>query len=237
MTLAIDGTVSGTNSSGAGTSVSTSTPLTTTNPSDMVIAVVLIENNSGTPNPVSNISATGLSFVQRSANSISPGVWLDLEVWYAVASSTFNDIVTANYSNAVTDAAIIAFGISGVSNLAAPWDTNLSLPTTGNGSGVGGPTVHNISTSSLNDMVLGFISLFNGTNLNSGAGFNLVRSIQTGLNNVLAVEYQTVSSVLSNATISFSGSGVTNWTAIADATVGSPASVPFGIIGAFDTEW
>lgn len=231
MALAIDGTAAGQNSTGSGTAV-TSGPLTTANANDIIIAVVFL--STGGLLTTESVSATGLSFSQRSATVT---LSLDLEVWYAVASSPFSGTVTCNYSAAVPDAIILVFGVSGA-NTASPWDTNVSIPAVNNGAS-GIPTVTGVSTSNANDMLLGFVGQFNGVQT-AGGGYSIAMSLVTPIIDSAYAEYQLVSSTQSGVSVAFGTSAAHSWIMIADAIVAGPSaasSVPFGIIGSFDTEW
>lgn len=116
MTLALDGTVVA-----QAKRATISAALTTTNANDVIVALIATAGGAVT---VSTVIATGLTFHQRHAASITGSLFVD--EWYAVAASAFNGSITATIS-ASTNVAIIAFGVSGA-NTTALWDTNAALP-------------------------------------------------------------------------------------------------------------
>lgn len=66
---------------------------------------------------VSSVTATGLSFTQRSTNSIAINNvqygTQRADVWWAAAPSGFTGSITANFSATVDDIALVAFSVTG----------------------------------------------------------------------------------------------------------------------------
>ncbi len=235
-TLSADGSATGTFS----TTNSGTVTLSTTNANDVI---VVEETNENGPNAavltVSSVTASGLSFAQRSSFTLGAPTYQDAEVWWAVASSPLaSTVITVTISGTTDDASLVAFGVSGA-NTASPWDPNISLPATATGSPSTTPTVNGVSTTNANDIILGFQG--NGNNAGAfavsetaGAGFTLIQDVaNNGAVNAddASAEYQTVSSAQSGVTVAFGTVMDTNnyWMMMADAIQagGAPTPVPF----------
>lgn len=111
--------------------------LTTSIANDIIVVIVGYEINpsSGAPS-VSGVSDTaGLTWHRRGgihANTVTHDS--DIDCWWAYSSGTLSsDAITVSLSASVDDGAVVAMGVSGVPSglYAAPWDTNASLPMTG----------------------------------------------------------------------------------------------------------
>jgi len=212
-------------------SLSISVSLTTTKANDVIIVEPSAEDVfHGVIPTVSSVAATGLTFTQRSISSLGSPGFIDLELWYAVASSAFSGSITVTFSDSsgTPDAlALVAFGVSGA-NTASPWDSNVAVPRVGSGQTSGPPSVSGVSTSNADDMILGLAARGNtgGTNPGSetaGSGFSLINSvISAGVHNfdTADAEDEVVSSPLSGASLAFgSTTGGTGpyWVMIGDA--------------------
>jgi hypothetical protein len=209
--------------------------LTTANAKDIIVACVAIGNSGGggvgpAGGTVSSISdAAGLTWNLRKAVSAFGGS-TDLEVWWAFSSGMLSsDVITANLSQAVDDACINVFAVSGA-NTASPWDTNASLPKSS--SSLTNPcTISGVSTDSSNTMLLGFWGndgVF--ISLNAGTGFTLTDHNGTSVSGdagSIASEYKIVSSPQSSVSVAFGSNANSAFNAImiADA-IRAPWSSP-----------
>jgi hypothetical protein len=222
--FAIDGTTqTGENSTGAGTSISFATGLTTTSAPDVIVVQVYLENTTpAVIRTVSSVTVGGISLAKRSgaqdvARFINQEVW-----WGATATNLTSAAVTVNYSGAADCAAAIAFCVSGA-NTSTPWDANASLPKVVNNGVNGIPTVAGVSTSNANDMLLGFCSIEPAIAAETaGASYTLIKSFQDVNGDVLACEEQVVATTQSSVSVAFgttTGSVGAAWMVIVDAIV------------------
>ncbi len=207
--------------------------LTTTNSNDVI--VLLVGNEDATNaviRTVSTVTASGLTFVQRSSKTLGAPSYQDTEVWWAIASSPLSAVViTVTLSGSTDDAAMNAFGVSGA-NTASPWDSNAALPATTTGTAGTTPSVSGVSTSNAKDMILGFQGNGNGagnaaTVETPGSGFTLISNIDNeGAVNAIdtAAEDEVVSTTQSSITVAFgtSTSVTDDWMMIGDAIQANP---------------
>ena len=234
--LSTDGSATGTFS----TTNSGTITLSTTNPDDLI---VVEETNEDGPNAVmltvSSVTASGLTFAQRSSVTLGAPTYQDTEVWWAVATSALaSTVIRVTLAGTTDDASLVAFGVSGA-NTTSPWDANAALPAAATGNPSTTPTVSGVSTSNPNDMILGFQG--NGNNAGvvavsetAGSGFTLIRDVtNNGAANAddASAEYETVSTAQSGISVGFGTAMGTNnyWMIIADAirAEGAPTPVPF----------
>lgn len=180
----LDGTPQTANT-GGGTSVAL--PAFSTVYPDSIVYVALI-NNGGAP---SAPTASGLTFALRS--SFLSGA-TTVSLWYAIAAAPLSSVVvTANQASAdYMTAAIFAF--SGAKS-SAPFDTNASVPFTGNPS----PP---ISTDNANDIIVAA----GVTTSAIDAPFTPI--LPGALSNFLSVGYFIASSTQSSLPPTFGGGGV-----------------------------
>ena len=252
-TLAVDGSATGcfghATQSTPCTSTSTSSgstgTLTTLKFPDVIVVMVNDENaagGGGSPagvvDTVASVTSTpALTFSPRSSNTLGSPTFQDLEVWYAIASSTFSGTVTATLNGGTDDAVMVAFGVSGA-NTASPWDPNPSLPATANGPTGFAPSMSGVSTSNANDMILGFqangdSTAVGATSETAGSGFALV-CVTCNVNNNGAsndadgaAEDGVVGTTEYNAAVAF-GTTIAladSWLVTADAIQASPAPI------------
>ncbi|MGH9917805.1 MAG: archaellin/type IV pilin N-terminal domain-containing protein, partial [Nitrososphaerales archaeon] len=177
ITPAVDGTASVTFS---GTNSGTTSTLTTTNANDVIVVLASAEDlvNDVVP-AVSSVTAAGLTFSQRSSESATTDVYLDEEVWYAVATATFSGTIHVAFSDSsgtLDDGAAVAFGVSNA-NTAAPWDPNAAVPAAGTAVSASAPTSSTLSTSNPYDMVVGFSGM-----MSSAAAGNRIQTAGAGYN-------------------------------------------------------
>lgn len=153
MILAVDGFATGVFSTASSGTVTLTTSLT----NDIVVVAIGFESTIGQgAQTVSSVAASGLTFHQRGAQAYlspaSPNANVQLEIWWASAASALtSEIITVTLSGTIDNESMVAFGVNGVLNLAAPWDTNASLPAFTTGSPATAPT---FSTTQRNDFLL-----------------------------------------------------------------------------------
>jgi hypothetical protein len=234
----IDGTASKTFS---GTNSGTTPTLTTTKTNDVIVVLASAEDlvHSRLPS-VSSVTATGLTFSHRSTETATTDLYLDEEVWYAVATSAFSGTITVTFTDSRTldDAAVVAFGVANT-NTASPWDSNVALPAVNTAASATAPTLSTLSTSNANDMVVGFSAMMSqaaGGNptQTAGSGYTLILNAINGggtYNDEASAEYAVVNVVQSGATVNFgtSASGTepaTGWNMVGDAIQGAGAATP-----------
>jgi hypothetical protein len=118
--IAFDGVAS---SQASGTQT-ISAAITTTQPRDIIGAVVYAEQ---TPQPsVASVTAPGLTFARHIVSHATDRG--DLELWWAMAGSPLDAVtVTVAYPANFDDAALVVFAASGC-NTNSPWDTSPGLP-------------------------------------------------------------------------------------------------------------
>ena len=218
--LSVDGSITGSFSTASSGSVT----LSTGNSNDIIVVVVGAESNvNHNAHTVGSVTSTGLTFAKRSAGTVG-SVYLDTEVWWALASSPLNSAsITVNMSGtgSVDDASIVAFGVSGA-NTSTPWDTNVALPALATSTASAIPTVTGVSTSNANDLILGFEGAYSATNSNSennGAGFTLIgtqRNNGGSYSSQASAEDEIVSTTQSSISVAFSASN-SNWVMLGDA--------------------
>ncbi len=241
-TLATDGSATGcfgattqTAPCTASTTTASTGTLTTTKSPDVIVVSIDDENApNAVIDTVKTVTATGLTFVPRSSNTLGTPTYQDLEVWYAIASSAFSGAITVTLNSATDDAVIVAFGVSGA-NTASPWDQNPSLPATATGPTGVAPSVGGVATSNSNDIILGFqangdSTAVGATTETAGSAFGLVANYNNGggANDADgAAEDKVVTATQTGATVAF-GTSITladPWLVIADAIEASPAPI------------
>lgn len=149
MSLALDG-----NSGLQGGTSSVVMSLTTANGSGIIVVSGIA--NAG----ISSVTAAGLTFTQRADNP-SPHTF----EWTALYTTNFSGNITINLASAA-GASAVAFGISGA-KIAAPFDTNVSLPAL---SASASPSA---TTSNANDFIIALVEP-NGASSVPGAGWTLI---------------------------------------------------------------
>ena len=163
---------------------STSTQLTTTQPNDVIIALVAHYGGDGLVS-----DADDLNWIERS------GVNGELNEWYAVANCPLSsDTITITTKSGGSYTGINVFAVSGA-NTNNIFDPNGSLPATS------ATTSVSISTSHANDFIFAAITDYNGIASSNGAGWTEIDG--TNGNGGFFSENQTVSALQVNLTASF----------------------------------
>lgn len=218
--LALDGSASNTmTGSNSGT-----VTLTTTLSNDIIVLSLFNENNGGTNRHISGVSGGGLTWASRaSTNGTDTGTSLD--VWWAVAPSALAATVFTYTLDGVTDdAVVVAFGVNGSSNTAAPWDTNVSLPAANTTGTLSSPaTVSGVSTTTTATMLIGVAG--DGTTVSShtyspDTGFTTIAGIYNGGGSRAAAigsQYKVVAAAQSGITVNSAISQNVRWTMVVDA--------------------
>jgi len=166
----LDGMATG-QSSGSTTLAAT---LTTTGTNRVICALVYLEKFSPVPSWVTGVSGGGLTWNKRTQATVFTGSGTPLgaydpqtlELWWALAPSALAAVpITATFTAASDDAAILVFGVSGC-NTTTPWDSDASLAARKVNFGGIAPSFANISTAQANDfLIFGF-----GSNTSQGMG-------------------------------------------------------------------
>lgn len=189
------------------------------------LVVVAIQTTGSTAfHPVTSVTATGLTFVQRSsAQADLNGTKHVLEVWWAVAQTALgNTAITVNVGGGSPATAIncVALGVLGA-DVTNPWDTNVSLPASAN-STTGIPTVTAISTTYPNTMLFSAVAYRTPTE-GAGSGYTLPSSNTFNSFSTFAVsdEYKIVTSAQSSVSAAFSTDNTTEWVMTSDAIRGA----------------
>jgi hypothetical protein len=189
------------------------------------IIVVAVHTEATTARTVSGIADTSsLTWHHRTSQQLAntpSGYTGNLEVWWALASSTLSsDTITVTLSGSVDAASIVAFAINGA-RIASPFDAALPLTNTGT---TGNPSVSGISTASTEGMFL----MFGANSDNFGVTFGMEGNLYTiasaesfGAVNLSAQDAQreVYFSAAAGLTLTFGGSSWGKWIAIVDALV------------------
>lgn len=218
-------TIDGTPAGGNFTRTTSGTATLTTSLTNDIIVVVIATGDAASTQTVSSVASANVTYAKRKdfAVTTNGGQKLNLEVWWGLATSALtSEVITVTVSGSLGTNTIIAFGVNGSSNTAAPWDTNVALPATG--SDVTGvttqPTVTGISTTAAATMLLSFMAEARATAQTAGTGYTLVKT-QTNAGGLVsdttsAAEQKTVSTTQSGVSSTF-GTNIDNWSMIADA--------------------
>ena len=209
---------------------SASATLTTAASSDLVYVIVGILNAGG--QTVSSVSDnSSLTYAQRTA--VSYGTNVRVETWYAVTASPLtSDVVTVTLSGAV-GAVVIAMGVKGV-NTASPFDPALSSPASSNGTGTSASA--SVTTLNPNDLLIGAVVAQNNPALTAGAGFAAVTTVGTPTNSIGAgAESQSVTSVQSGASVSYSLGTSQDWVMVGDAAIAGASIISADTTAAIPT--
>ncbi len=157
--------------------------LTTTHPNEVIILHVGMAATSSPPIPSTVVNSPSLSWTKRivrsGTNSFSNH--LVVEVWWAPAVSPLaSEIITVNVTGSLGFITVEAVPVIGAANIAAPWDTNPSLPAVAenmNGSPASVTEVPGIFTDHSNDMIFLFYNDSFGVYLISAIGPVMFTSI------------------------------------------------------------
>jgi hypothetical protein len=210
---------------------SISTNLMTIRPNNVIIVFVGIgtyPTGSGNPAPiVSSVTAAGLAFTQRQSSVVTPimnGNHVDNEEWYAIANSPFSGPITVTASSEAGTIWMIAFGVYGA-NLASPFDTSPTLPTTQIGSDNNHAAL-SMTTTGSDTLVFAYEDMPSAIGYPQiGTGFNLVASdFGASLHyGDPAVEYQTYTSPQTSLQVGFINDyDAAGYAMIGDALIQAP---------------
>jgi hypothetical protein len=163
MVLAIDGSAINASTTNA---ASISASLTTTQANDVIVVAFMGEMNTNAACPtISQISSTHLpstawskrSQIQMAGEGGTTSGNIDVEVWWAVASSALSsESITVTLTGTCNDdMALVIFGVSGA-NTSSPWDSNSSLPAYNTNASSTSKNIASttFSTSNANDILL-----------------------------------------------------------------------------------
>lgn len=215
--LAIDGSDYQNNPSGTN---STSTPLTTSESPDVIIAFISVHSNVTVATTISD--TFGLSWTLRYNTSVSA---YDAQVfeWYAISNSPLAGDKIKVSINATESFDMKVFGVAGV-NTASPFDSGFPVVFHG---GTDTPS-RLVTTTNADDMILGLAYINGGPTVTPGSGFSCVGKANSctsfGNNPVSYAQYSIVSSPQTNLPDSAKLSTNNNWIMIGDALVQDGAS-------------
>jgi hypothetical protein len=215
MVLAIDGSATG-EASGAGSVTCT---LTTTKAGDVIILLVDVNSQANYPTIT---DGSNLNWIVRARVMNGTNGHTVTEFVAVAASALTNDIIRASVGTS-GNLAMVAFGVSGVSNPATPFDPNAGAPGTGYG-GSGQSLSAAISTTQASALIIGLFQA--GGTQTFGAGSNFTPIAQSSGPPTVFAEYQLVGSPQTGLSVPASDSSSNTWTAIADAIVASGGVPP-----------
>jgi hypothetical protein len=221
-TLSLDGSATGTWSSGTSFTITA----TTAHPNDVIVLWV-VTYISGSSITVSSISdSQGKVVWQGSARtsyiSCSHKEETTQTEWYGTASTALSsDVITVTLGGAPTAASGEEFAVTGA-NTASPFDINANLPATvACSTSTAAPTVSTLSTSNANDFVFALYGGYTSTVETAGAIAGTTATVMQaigGTGDSLAGEYLIVSSTEASQSCAYSLS--TNyWGIVCDAIV------------------
>jgi hypothetical protein len=214
----------------------TLTGVSTASSSGVLLVFISYEGGAGAPASVSGIVDTaGLSFTKRQQvqNTNSGTENVSLELWWAHYSSALSsDAITVTMTGICDGINVVAAGVTGCYDNAAPFDLNVSLPaSTATPSGSSPPTVSGVSTTSPDDLILFLASSspsgpghcsnpptgFNGYTNSTGSG--------GGSNwNDFGLFTLSVSAAQSGQSYTLGGSSTDGYVALVDALTANPTS-------------
>lgn len=210
MSLSLDGHISAGLISTAVSSIASTAKLTTTSANDIIVTLVCVVNNGGAATTVSSVSASGGTgtvgaWTKRFSSGsvlIGSGAHADLEIWWALASTTLSSMgITVNTNAPPGMVDFCTFAVSGA-NTTTPFDTNGSIPASATSqSSSATPSVGGVSTTNANTLLFAVTA---ASNVGSpGAGYS---SIDVTNVNSQDNEYQIVTAAQSSISVAF-GSG------------------------------
>lgn len=227
-TLSLDGSATGTWSSGSSFTVT----LTTGKTNDVVVLWV-VTYSSGTSITVSSVSdslagVTWQSSARKSYIACTGTQETTQTEWYGVAAAALtSDVVTLHLSGTPTAASGEEFAVSGA-NIGSPFDPNSAVPATATACSAtaAAPTVSGVSTTNVNDFVFalfgGYTSKTETAGAIAGTTATLMKTV-AGTGDSLATEYRVVSAAESSQSCAF-GTTTTYWGILCDALVQASGS-------------
>lgn len=210
---------------------SCSTMLTTEHQNDIII-VYTAEGLDLVKPCTFNVSDTaGLSWSARSAIIFDLTGRAQLQEFWARSSTPLTaDFVTESILGCQSPEfggeynGLIVFGITGA-NVNNPFDSNISLPSSGNGYGTN--TVISVSTNNPEDMIIGVAMHGNVCcALTAGPGFSQITTNQAG---VMTAEYENTAENVTNFSVTFSDAATHYWTSIGDAVQAFSTAPDFSV--------
>lgn len=136
------------------------------------IGVFLNTNRDATPiAAVTGIGGNSLTWARHAQRSdagvLYPSLFVNSEIWWANAASAGTYTVTATVDNQVDAASMVCAAFAGT-NIAAPFDTNASIPKTAISTGTSStPSASGISTTAMNTT---FVAMATDDDSNVGCG-------------------------------------------------------------------
>jgi flagellin-like protein len=179
--------------------------LTPANAND-ILYVSVTTANYGT----ATISGGGLTWNSRATAAISSS--RTLQTFWASKTTSGQITITINCGGQTSSA--VAFAVSGVGNVASPFDTTNAVTNTGSS----GTASAAITTTHANDFIIGAVGVRNNPTLTIGSGFTSVGSVVSSDPGVGA-EYQRVTTTQSNLSVGYTFAS-NNWAIVVDAIKG-----------------
>ena len=214
LSLAIDGVAE----CDGGNTNTCSMSLSTSNPNDLIIVVTGCQSSSNCGMTVAP-TGSGLSFTERAAagSGSNPAVRED----YAIATSALSSesITCATTSSSRPRISCVAFGVMGVGNTGAPFDTGSGIPCTATGTGQTASCT--ITTTYGNDDIIGISADGNGNTPSAGSGFTKVVTEGGDSDGAAFAENDIVSATQAGFSVSVSVTGHSGWAVIGDAVQGN----------------
>ncbi len=222
--LALDGSATGTWSSGSSFTITA----TTTKTNDVIVLwiVTYLSSSSVTISSISDsLGQVSWQGSARTSNIECSGTQETTQTeWYGIATGTItSDVITINLSGTPTAASGEEFAITGA-NTGSPFDPNSNVPKTASSSCTStsaAPSVSGISTNSPNDFVVaffgGYTSVTQTVGAIAGTTATKIKSV-AGTGDSIEAEYRIVSATQSGVSCAF-GSSTTYWGIECDAIV------------------
>lgn len=228
-TLALDGSATGTWSTGSSFTITA----TTANTND-VIVLWIVTYKSGSSITVSSISdslgkVTWQSAARTSYVACSAAQETTQTEWYGIAATAItSDVITVTLSATPTLASGEEFAVTGANTL-SPFDPNANVPKTAVGTctaTTAAPTVSGLSTTNPNDFIFaaygGYTSATETAGAFAGTAGTLMKTV-AGTGDSLATEYRIVAAAETSQSCAF-GTATTYWGILCDAIVQSSGS-------------
>jgi len=129
VTLALDGSISSYGNVANSLAIASSAALTTANAGDLIVAIVCGQDQTSAWTVTDVTSATlGWNLWKRWQYVGGPsGNHQTIEVWYAWATGTISEVITAHFSQGVTASTAHFFGVRGV-DTSYPFDETPNIP-------------------------------------------------------------------------------------------------------------
>src|ERR1035437_1787956 len=144
---------------------------TTVGVDNIIVLHISSEPHNVTPVAVSTVTDTNsLAWTKKaSLDTLATLTANTQEVWWAHAPTAISGTITVTMAAAIDDGSLSTLSVSGVYDVANPWDPNSSLPATSSDTGASAAPSVTISTTAAETMVLGFWVTYNSSDESNGS--------------------------------------------------------------------